>query len=395
MSAGWSIGHYGWPANNGGAVATFTTYDYNGSSAALASADGAVPSVSNYTFPSAVNSGLVPIPALGVYPVSTPSDGPWYWPPSEKPDPESVLLEQLAASMSRPLSPERIQVTGVRTSGIADAAQEPPVPDASDAETQSPERVLSPAAGQSQERLRRFRTRRAAVTTKKLTSLAVLIAGQRGDVASAEWCSHLSGETGTGLPSRRQARESAGFVLAAVRYRLQDAADLAWRPVDTLLESRELSNLTVVLATLVIVVFFLHRGGLNDLADHLEQVAVVPTFALAMIHCGRRYRQVKPRKREPRRRSELVHRARKQTLAVVVGRVEPLAPRAASSKAPGTVAMSVRPSSTSTWSSAARSPYMLRPGTSWRSLPMGAGGQRLLAANDAHALSSARYCHGT
>ena len=94
-----------------------------------------------------------------------------------------------------------------------------------------------------------------------------------------------------------------------MRYRLQDAADLAWRPVDTLLESRELSNLTVVLATLVIVVFFLHRGGLNDLADHLEQVAVVPTFALAMIHCGRRYRQVKPPKRAPRRRSELVHQA--------------------------------------------------------------------------------------
>jgi hypothetical protein len=139
------------------------------------------------------------------------------------------------------------------------------------------------------------------MTSQSLTGLAVFIAGEGRPELKAEWRSHLSGESGRGLPSRRQAREATGFVLAAVRYRLQDAADLAWRPVDTLLESRELSNLTVVLATLVIVVFFLHRGGLNDLADHLEQAAVVPTFALAMIHCGRRYRQVKPPKRKPRR----------------------------------------------------------------------------------------------
>jgi hypothetical protein len=108
-------------------------------------------------------------------------------------------------------------------------------------------------------------------------------------------------ENGTDLPSRRQAREAAGFVLAAVRYRLQDVTDLAWRPVDTLLESREMSNLTVVLATLVIVVFFLRRGCLNDLANNLVNVAVVTSLALGAIHGGRRYRGVKPPKRKPRR----------------------------------------------------------------------------------------------
>lgn len=52
----------------------------------------------------------------------------------------------------------------------------------------------------------------------------------------------------------------------------------------------------------VIVVFFLHRGGLNDLADNLVNVAIVPAFALALIHGGRRYRQVKPPKRKRRRK---------------------------------------------------------------------------------------------
>jgi hypothetical protein len=142
----------------------------------------------------------------------------------------------------------------------------------------------------------------ARVSPQQLAGLAVFIAGRERAAVRCEWRAHLSGETGTGLPSRRQAREAAGFVLAAVRYRFQDLTDLAWRPVDTLLASRELSSLTVVLATLITVVFFLRRGGQNDLADHLDSVAVVSAFALAAIHGGRRYRQVKPPKRKPRSR---------------------------------------------------------------------------------------------
>jgi len=140
------------------------------------------------------------------------------------------------------------------------------------------------------------------VLPDRLTGLAVFIAGRKRAAVGAEWRSHLSGENGVGLPSRRQAREAAGFVLAAVRYRIQDFTDLAWRPVDALLASREMSSLTVVLATLIIVVFFLRRGGVNDLADHLDSVAVVLAFALAAIHRGRQYRRVKPPKRKPRRR---------------------------------------------------------------------------------------------
>jgi hypothetical protein len=130
----------------------------------------------------------------------------------------------------------------------------------------------------------------------------VLLAGhEREDAIREEWRDHLAGKTGQGFPVERQVREAAGFVRAAVRYRLQDAVSLAWRPVDAVLASRELSNLVVVLATLVIVVFFLRRGGPNDLADNLVNVAVVTSLALGAIHGGRRYRGVKPPKRKPRR----------------------------------------------------------------------------------------------
>jgi hypothetical protein len=141
----------------------------------------------------------------------------------------------------------------------------------------------------------------ARVSPQRLTGLAVLIAGRKRAGLSSEWRSHLSGETGWGLPRDQQVREAAGFVRAAVRYRLQDAADRAWWPVDVVLASRELSNLIVMLATLVVAVISIHGAGLYGLVSNLANVAVVPAFALALIHGGRRYRQVKPPKRQPRR----------------------------------------------------------------------------------------------
>jgi hypothetical protein len=149
----------------------------------------------------------------------------------------------------------------------------------------------------------------ARVSPQRLTGLAVLIAGRKRAGQGTEWRSHLSGETGWGLPRDQQVREAAGFVRAAVRYRLQDAADLvqdaadlAWRPVDAILGSRELSNLIVTLVTLIVAVISIHGAGLYGLVNNLANVAVVPAFALAMIHGGRRYRQVKPVKRKPRRK---------------------------------------------------------------------------------------------
>lgn len=140
--------------------------------------------------------------------------------------------------------------------------------------------------------------------SERLANLAVFLAGRKRAVMGSEWCAHLSGETGKGLPAVRQVREAAGFLLAAIRYRLQDLADLLWRPVDTVLASRELSNLIVVLATLGVTVVFIRQGGLNGLADNLGSVAVVWGAALGLIHVGRRWRDLNPPERKLRRRKQ-------------------------------------------------------------------------------------------
>jgi hypothetical protein len=106
------------------------------------------------------------------------------------------------------------------------------------------------------------------------------------------------------LPEGRQVREAAGFVLAAIRYRLQDIVDFAWKPVDTVLASRRLSNLFVLLATLGIVAIYLHHGGVYELADNLEGVAVAWGAAFGLIHVGRQWRGVKPPERKPRKSGE-------------------------------------------------------------------------------------------
>jgi hypothetical protein len=127
----------------------------------------------------------------------------------------------------------------------------------------------------------------ARVSPQKLTGLAVFIAGPKRPDVGCEWRSHLSGETGAGLSADRQVCEAAGFVLAAIHYRLQDAADLAWRPVDTVLDSRTLSNLVVLIVTLATVMIFIRQGRLYELADNLGSVAVVWAAAFGLIHYGR------------------------------------------------------------------------------------------------------------
>ncbi len=143
--------------------------------------------------------------------------------------------------------------------------------------------------------------RRTRVSPQKLTGLAAFIAGPKRDVIAGEWRSHLLGETGTGLSEDRQTRDAVGFILAAVRYRLQDAADLAWRPVDTVLASRTVSNLVVLLVTLATAAIFTRQGGLYGLADNLVSVGVVWGAAFGLIHYGRQWRDVKPPERKPRR----------------------------------------------------------------------------------------------
>ena len=141
-------------------------------------------------------------------------------------------------------------------------------------------------------------------TTLRLTGLAVLIAGAKRASLRDEWRSHLYGNDGEPLSDLGKTWYALGFLRASLLYRIQDAADLAWRPLDAVLASRELSTLFVLAATFGVALVFIHVGGLYGLAANLVNVAVVWGAAFGLIRIGRWWRGVKPPKHKARRAKE-------------------------------------------------------------------------------------------
>jgi hypothetical protein len=129
---------------------------------------------------------------------------------------------------------------------------------------------------------------------RSLTTMAVLVVGRKRYKVREEWQSHLRGWSGRGLRECDQRRAARGFLLAAMRYRLEDAADQMWRPADAVLGSRALSNLFVwgpVTAMLVAIVH--HDGWFGLVADDQDPVAL-GAFLYVVIKTGRWWRGVKP-----------------------------------------------------------------------------------------------------
>jgi phosphate/sulfate permease len=161
------------------------------------------------------------------------------------------------------------------------------------------------AAAAARDRLRSAHASRTlSPWASGLTRAAVFLAGRERVALRDEWQDHLSGENGAGLGRRQQFAAALGFVRAAVRYRLLDAAELAWRPVDAVLGSRDLSGLVVLLPTLGVSVLFIRQGGLDVLAGNLVNVGAVGGAACTLIRAGRWRRGVKPPARPPRRKRE-------------------------------------------------------------------------------------------
>jgi hypothetical protein len=117
-----------------------------------------------------------------------------------------------------------------------------------------------------------------------------------------EWAAHLAGESGRGLSVSRKTKAAVGFVIAAIRYRSQDAADLVWKPVDAVLKSRAYSNLLVITPTAAAAVIIFRRFGAYDLLHSAEDIAAIGASLSALIAAGRRYRNVKPRKPKSRQK---------------------------------------------------------------------------------------------
>ena len=145
------------------------------------------------------------------------------------------------------------------------------------------------------------RLRRLSVGS--LTALVVLLVGRRRLVLRDEWHAHLSGESGRNPVTWTKVGQALGFVAVAIRFRLADAADLAWRPADAVLGSRTLSCLFVWVPVIATAVVIVSHDGLHGLAAG-PQLAALVAFLYGVIRTGRWWRGVKPPEPKAKRARE-------------------------------------------------------------------------------------------
>jgi hypothetical protein len=129
--------------------------------------------------------------------------------------------------------------------------------------------------------------------------IAVLVVGQKRQEVREEWHSHLNPRAGCRL-SHRERLDACGFLWAAACYRFEDAADLAWRPVDAVLGSRTLSNLFVCSPVIAMLVAIVRHDGWFGLVADVQDPAALGVFLYGVVRTGRWWRGI--RLPEPKRR---------------------------------------------------------------------------------------------
>ena len=110
-------------------------------------------------------------------------------------------------------------------------------------------------------------------------------------------------ETGALLPVPQRLRLTAGNLAAAGRCRLDDAAELAWRPAEALASSWHGSNLAMLIPVSIAVGLILPREGFYGLIVNAENLGVIAAAPYATIKCLRKYRQISTPKRPERKAS--------------------------------------------------------------------------------------------
>lgn len=138
----------------------------------------------------------------------------------------------------------------------------------------------------------------------KLTGTAVFLAGRKRSDLAIEWKDHLGGWTHTGLSRRAQLWTSVGFLCAAIRFRIEDAIDLAWQPVDAILRSRFLSGGFIVGPVIVMTMAIARHDGRFGLVAQIGSIGVLAAFLGRLIKAGREWRGVRPPEHRPRRARE-------------------------------------------------------------------------------------------
>jgi hypothetical protein len=102
--------------------------------------------------------------------------------------------------------------------------------------------------------------------SERATGLAAFVAGKRRNIGSA-WLDDLRGdpEGGDILTPAQRRRKAAGFLVAAVRFRLHDWLGWAWMPVDWMLRTRSRREGFVAAAVGTQAIYIMQTGGLHVL----------------------------------------------------------------------------------------------------------------------------------
>jgi hypothetical protein len=154
--------------------------------------------------------------------------------------------------------------------------------------------TLTSKVRKPERRMQRLGQWLASASAWRITDFAVTLAGRKRRALHEEWHAHLIGEPDHELPAWQKARAALGFVGAAVRYRLQDVADLAWVPADAVLKSRMLSNLVVWFPTAAAAVILFHHGGMDEVLADAGSILAIGGALYGLIRIGRWWRGVKP-----------------------------------------------------------------------------------------------------
>ncbi|MFE3202230.1 hypothetical protein [Embleya sp. NPDC059237] len=111
-----------------------------------------------------------------------------------------------------------------------------------------------------------FRRIHRAEYSMRATRIAAWIAGKARPHLAAEWRDHLTVDPDAhSLGQRVRMVTALGFVVAALRMRVADCVDSAWRPVDWLLRTEARTNTLVAGAVGSLVIHLVRTDGLHDM----------------------------------------------------------------------------------------------------------------------------------
>jgi hypothetical protein len=143
--------------------------------------------------------------------------------------------------------------------------------------------------------------RRGSAVAAGLTNLAVLLAGRRRAHVRDAWLSDLDrprDSTDDGVPDIsgwRRLLYAAGFVKAAIRYRLDDVAALYWQLADAVLASRSASRLLLGGPCVAAAAMIVNHDGFYGLVANAENLLAIGSASAGLVYGGRKIRKVTPK----------------------------------------------------------------------------------------------------